>query len=323
LQKLFDHLADPSVRESDVPAAAKNFGRVSGTPSGGVGEWDANAVDVYRPLSKGHFLLRRGNLNPDVAHGPKYEIVARADLPARSNLPPQFWEKLEATDPTEYDDTPASRKQNRADWTGERRSAKDRLAAFGKQFGKLKDRHAKVADKIAAADAHSAAGGAANLSYHSDDSPHGEAAARLSDATEALSDATDHTFEAPEFEASHVRALLRDAPSITQSDADSPMDYADALNHAADEAKSSYGDHSDALAESEAEVGEHLASLRPHYRAVAAAAADVIRTSRTHEPTDGIDADQARGNARQAVAALRLSRRMLKRLDRQAPEPKE
>jgi hypothetical protein len=86
----------PLVAEHAAPRSAKNFGRVSGGENVQIeDDWDSDAVDTYKPISKGYYLLRRGTHNPDVANGdePMYEFVHRKSVGQLVGLPPQYWAK--------------------------------------------------------------------------------------------------------------------------------------------------------------------------------------------------------------------------------------
>ena len=338
MQALFAHLPDPQVRESDVPPAARNFGRVSGGADGTLetGDWDPNAVDVYRPMSKGWFLLRRGTRSLEVFDGgPTYEVVARKDLPPRSNLPTAFWAGLDAHDPGTVDDA-AEMANVRGDAGGSgvnrgvagdfrqrRRAAKGRYKDFDRQYGRLRQsqnllegKHARANAHQESADAEYLTAGAPNLSGA--DAAHDAAAKAFADALEA-GHAPHSPGDAPEIDADDLRDLVGNAGGFYETPADHVEQIENAVGEAGGKAaggtgQGSYARAAKKQAKAHAKIDAALAAQKSRWLDSARAARAFHAASQ--KPVAGLTMDERRENADVAKAVYGRATAMARRLGR-------
>lgn len=133
---------NPAVRPEDVPQSAKNLGRVSGSlDQSNITDFNPFDVDVYKPVSKDWYVLRRGRFNSDRVDDSDlsvYDFVHRRDIKMLERLPPQYFEKDHAI-PPEYMDVEddAIRKRQRQEQTDAPRERElvDSVKAEKKEYG--------------------------------------------------------------------------------------------------------------------------------------------------------------------------------------------
>ena len=152
-QKLFHYAKMPKqIATSEVPAAAKNYGEAAG---GEVPEdWDASNNHVYKRISPEWYLRRKGDAE-ETESGDTYDFVHKKDVPELSNLPDEFWGKLdeETEDGLDSPDERERRATNREkagqgvtkqDIESHKAEAKGYLKALGKTDKEWDAHHAAV-----------------------------------------------------------------------------------------------------------------------------------------------------------------------------------
>jgi hypothetical protein len=276
LQALFPHLGEPSIPEHAVPASARNVGRVSGGLAKQVNtsDFEPNKVDVYRPLSKSWFVLRRGTYSQEVADGePTYELVHRKDLPPRTNLPDAYWRGLEAHDPGTVDQDEIDAKASRDhDLRGfgtnghRRRSARDAFRHLDRQYGQLKNQHNELDGTWRSIQAHEEAANQLYLDFTPDDD--------LPEAKE-LEDALEKAYfaeppdEPPEFTAERVGSISAQARDYNERDQNKVLD---GVEEAWSDAEESYADLRDQIDDAKQVYREHLGERKQQWASIAEAA---------------------------------------------------
>lgn len=217
--RLFSALSTPiQVAERDVPASAKNYGKVSGhlDPGAVADDWNARAVDAYRRVNKDWFVVVRGLGHAAAGTDEGHAFVPAGQVPPLARLPEPYWAGYDPT--PDYDGDAqdreavreekndphviAGRREVTADgWT----TARDVVKAFGKLKGEHKRTENVVRrDEAAHAKATTWAGGLLSEVSH-DDEPHGHGRAaveELNNALEAVAglDAPDHGYDPDEFD---------------------------------------------------------------------------------------------------------------------------
>jgi hypothetical protein len=303
LQKLFPHLGSPSIPEYSVPPSSRNVGRVSGGLSESIdaSDFDPNAVDVYRPLSKSWYVLRRGTHSAEVADGEAtYELVARKDLPPRTGLPEVYWQGLEAHDPGTVDQEAIDAKASRDhDLRGvgtnvyRRRSARESFRHLDRQYGRLKNQHNEIDGTWRSVQAHEEAANALYTEYeHDSDNP---MSAELDQALERayLAELPD---EPPEFNAERARKIFAEAQDRRERDQNAVLDTAEESSAEAEEA---YSDLRGELDDTAQVFREHLGERKQQW-------ADIAEAARQYRDAGG-DPEQA---SRIITVADRMHRRI-------------
>lgn len=349
-QHVFNALADETatVGESDVPAAARNFGRVSGGENASIGDdWNPNDVDVFKPVNKDFYLKRLGDANPDLAdkHLPRYEVVPRQKTGQRVGLPPQFWEGMEERGPDWYDTTnddlaakiTARRERQSGDQQKHRkeiRTEADRLKQFKKGYGELLDRHNQLLRREESAQAHEEKAGQARGEFNSNytDSPgNGHPLDPVNgDLHNALDELETTAAGKPwvqDLELSHISELLKEAQGGAEGD--DRKRYAKELKGAADKAEEEHETALGRVDQDHEEFDDHFQELGDRWQALHDKAVAAYKANREHargladdperdaeEKDEGVTTEEARDSAKSAIWLAKLAKRQLRKLRR-------
>jgi hypothetical protein len=350
LMNVFDSLPHDlgTVNEGDVPPAARDFGRVSGGEGVTISpDWNPNDHDIYKPITKDLYILRRGDANPalgDDGDANRYELVHRSKTGMRVGLPPQFWEGVESRSHERGDgvnDDALRRRESlerrRSKPEQSKRAAinaeRQKLSDFRREFGRLQDLHNRAVQKQASVEAHQAKADEAlhdfqgtyggGYQWLTEGHPLSETGNALDQAVTDLSDHADTKYEPTEIDLQDVRGLAAEAAQGAEDEGRG--EYAKALKTASKTAATEQRDARKRLEQDHKDYDEHFAGLKTHWGNVQRAAVAAIAVNRQYatdrageeiDPATDVTTAEARENAKLALRLAKLSKRQLRKLDR-------